>query len=472
MEMSCNQSERRACLKGVRPLVVAALVCLLVAAMPAWAAQVVDVRVGRHEGFSRVVLEFDSPVSYKVERLASAGADAELLISLDAAAQAETLHQQSGAIETVEIVPSGDRRSTLRMKLNGENLKLKEMLLSNPPRIVLDILEKTVVSSVPESARQPLAKQEVSAESESIEVGEASQPVSTQPPASLASDAALGDALREVKRKLALGEKKYSPTPNVELRKEDPKEKTDDAAKSLQSANPFLSNDDPPAPKPMVETAPARPAPPRAATARPQVTPPRPAVIPPPAGNAGQFSITNVTVGALGLLLLVGAGMVFVRGRNRAAIVDAETLELPPSEDGNPFSGLAASEEIEVETEEVPAGEAAHVEVGIPIPEADAGAEILALEPEGVAEAPTNGADMLAGFETRMAAMKARIEELGEAKQRLEHQVAAQTEELRVQRAAIARTQRAVRNLSRPGEDAPTEPALRDPSRPEGPRED
>ena len=39
-----------------------------------------------------------------------------------------------------------------------------------------------------------------------------------------------------------------------------------------------------------------------------------------------------------------------------------------------------------------------------------------------------------------------------------------QTEELRVQRAAIARTQRAVRNMTRPEDEGPTEPALRDPS--------
>ena len=45
---------------------------------------------------------------------------------------------------------------------------------------------------------------------------------------------------------------------------------------------------------------------------------------------------------------------------------------------------------------------------------------------------------------------------------------AAQTEELRVQRAAIARTQRAVRNLARPEDDEQeaTEPALREPNGP------
>lgn len=486
MEMSSNESEPRMGLQGVRPLlVVAAFACLLGATVPAWAAEVVDVRVGRHDGFARVVLEFDAPVSYKVERSAAMGADNELLITLDAAAQARTLHPKQGAVQRIEIVPGSDRRSTLRMKLNGEDLKLKEMILSKPPRIVLDILETAPVASTPKPAAQqaaervpvepPVAKQEVSDPSASIEVSKASQPVSTQPPASLSSDAALPDALREVKRKLALGEKKYSPTPEVKLRNEVPENTAPDAAKRLPSANPFLSSGEgePAAPKPMAETSPTRPAPPPAATARPQVTPHRPAVMPPPARDAGQFSFTNVTVLALGVLLLVGAGMVFVRGRNRASIVDAEFRDVPSSDDANPFGGLSASDEIEAETEEVPADEAAHVEVGIPIPEDDAGVEVLSLEAEGVVEAPTNGGgDMLAGFETRMAALKGRIDELGEAKQRLEHQIAAQTEELRVQRAAIARTQRAVRNLSRPGEDAPTEPALRDPSRPEGPRED
>ena len=67
--------------------------------------------------------------------------------------------------------------------------------------------------------------------------------------------------------------------------------------------------------------------------------------------------------------------------------------------------------------------------------------------------------------EQRMANLEARLDEVTEAKERLERQVDAQTEELRVQRAAIARTQRALRNLSRPEEEAPTEPTLRDPNR-------
>jgi hypothetical protein len=92
----------------------------------------------------------------------------------------------------------------------------------------------------------------------------------------------------------------------------------------------------------------------------------------------------------------------------------------------------------------------------------------------GVSEQAGDGADvtrMFTEFERRVASLESRLDEAVDARERLERQVAAQTEELRVQRAAIARTQRAVRNLSRPEEDtAPTEPALRDPTRPEGPR--
>ncbi|MEZ4215074.1 MAG: hypothetical protein R3E88_01220 [Myxococcota bacterium] len=71
---------------------------------------------------------------------------------------------------------------------------------------------------------------------------------------------------------------------------------------------------------------------------------------------------------------------------------------------------------------------------------------------------------LIRNLESRVSDLETRLEEAVDAKERLERQVAAQTEELRVQRAAIARTQRAVRNLSQPVEDTPTEPALREPT--------
>jgi hypothetical protein len=87
------------------------------------------------------------------------------------------------------------------------------------------------------------------------------------------------------------------------------------------------------------------------------------------------------------------------------------------------------------------------------------------------AQAPSMASDSDMGplvqeLERRMAQLESRLDEANEARERLERQVTAQSEELRVQRAAIARTQRALRGMTRIGEEQATEPALRDPSKP------
>ena len=99
------------------------------------------------------------------------------------------------------------------------------------------------------------------------------------------------------------------------------------------------------------------------------------------------------------------------------------------------------------------------------------GTSDLGVDPDAVSSMPpVQSADndalmrLVREMEARIGDVETRLEETVDAKERLERQVAAQTEELRVQRAAIARTQRAVRNMSQPVEEAPTEPALREPS--------
>ena len=84
----------------------------------------------------------------------------------------------------------------------------------------------------------------------------------------------------------------------------------------------------------------------------------------------------------------------------------------------------------------------------------------------GVAGAAGKGdiARLVQELERRVAQLETRLDESVDARERLERQVAAQSEELRVQRAAIARTQRALRSLNRGEEEQATEPALREPS--------
>ena len=86
------------------------------------------------------------------------------------------------------------------------------------------------------------------------------------------------------------------------------------------------------------------------------------------------------------------------------------------------------------------------------------------VSPTGGATADSDLSSMVQELMTRLGTLETRLEESNEARERLETQVASQSEELRVQRAAIARTQRALRSLSRTDEDQATEPALRNPT--------
>jgi hypothetical protein len=115
-------------------------------ALPASAAKIIDVRVGEHAGFTRVVFELDSPVGYKVERHAAKSGRNELVVSLDAGAEEETLSRSRGFIKSVEIKSDG-RRSTAHMRLVGSGLRLKEMILASPPRIVLDVLDEQAIKA-------------------------------------------------------------------------------------------------------------------------------------------------------------------------------------------------------------------------------------------------------------------------------------------------------------------------------------
>jgi hypothetical protein len=168
----------------------------------------------------------------------------------------------------------------------------------------------------------------------------------------------------------------------------------------------------------------------------------------------------------LGLAGLAAAGIVWRRiakrrTRERALAETEEAIEVFGD------AVLAGSEEEEedaapAEAPELP-GEAPEDRplqtwqpVAIPLAEP----AIAAAPFEGQPEAPFEPLDAEAGpLEERLARLEERIEELLEARARLERFAAAQNEELRVQRAAIARTQRMLREIARPG-DAVAEPGL------------
>ena len=150
----------------VHPLSLMAVVGLVaILAAPAWAGRVVDIRVGQHAGYSRIVFELDSQVGYKVERHSPKEGVNELVISLDAVAKRQTLTHKLQFIERIDVEPQGDR-SMVHVRLKGSDLRLKEMILAKPPRLVFDVLSEVPVAaakskpsatvpSTPPKARKP-----------------------------------------------------------------------------------------------------------------------------------------------------------------------------------------------------------------------------------------------------------------------------------------------------------------------------
>jgi hypothetical protein len=203
---------------------------------------------------------------------------------------------------------------------------------------------------------------------------------------------------------------------------------------------------------------------------------PPPAVVPQPIGAEGGFldglpEPLDQPLFLAGLALFLIFAIAFAVARRRSAAEDEEPAT--PFAAGEPFSideqpgvaepqqdapadlpvGLAgASQESSlfdqpVETVE-PSGK----------PEGEALAtdrEEVAVALPAVESAPP--ADPSQDLERRLVQLEERLEEMVDAKDRIGRQIAAQTEELRVQRAAIARTQRVLRDLTRPGDEA-TEP--------------
>jgi hypothetical protein len=185
-------------------------------------------------------------------------------------------------------------------------------------------------------------------------------------------------------------------------------------------------------------------------------------------GLPAPFNQPFVLVAVLGFLIAVV--LVFIIMRHRGATGAEEPIT--PFAAGEPFSvdeQTEAEAQPEGEEADLPAGEGeADGEPSLfdePVETAEPSEEPqddeAAMAPEEVPPEPATG-EPLPGpgpsqeLEERFAQLEQRLEEVVDGNDRLGRQVAAQTEELRVQRAAIARTQRVLRDLSR-GDEA-TEP--------------
>lgn len=514
---------------------------LLAGVSPTWAAEVVEVRVGRHPEFTRVVFELDRSAGYRIERSDPSSKESELIVSLEAGSIPRRIQSTKSFIEQVVVEPNGTR-SVARIRLARGGLRLKEMILASPPRIVLDVIDDKVALTATSST----PKASVPATKPTVAASKPSTPAASKPAAAPMTKLAQAPSpaptpIPAAKPVIAQATPSPSATPSpqpaalpsaapksrvlasTENAGTTPSPSTSPQANGAGIVEPKSGSEAPDMPDEWndggatagthdtAETDPAllaggpggaADAATAGADAAGEIPKSRPMMVKSSEGEGAEGGgFMTWTLAGLGLAAAAFAGLVVARRRRAAAgdegdqeagespFDDEEEEEQPATSDStNPFAELtggsaslasgmtksAASapratdkqekkpsesllfddaEEKTMENMEVISRAQVNESLGGAMPMMGAGSDELT--------------QMFREMQRRVAALEGRIDELVDARDRLERQVAAQTEELRVQRAAIARTQRAVRNLARPEEgtdDEPTEPALREPN--------
>ena len=400
--------------------VLAAAGLTLAVAAAAGAANLREVRIGNHPGKTRVVLETNGAAAYRV--VSRSGS--EIVIRLDADAVPEAKAGNGNPLLWVRVEPRIGG-TDVRLELSSA-VGLEEMVLTDPDRVVLDLIPGAAAAA---TTTEPA------------------------PPPSVAEPEPAPAVVAEA-----------TPTAPAEPAVAEPAQEHPEAGGPLAAAgsqSPPLKDDAAPGSDghPVAEPEPPKhrlpPAPAPRAKSR--------------SGSPLAILGNPIVLAAIGLVIVL-LGVWAVRRRSSATEEDfADDDTAAPSTDAAPESltsfasadapsGSGAVAEASPE----PAGSLFDVDeaevVAAPEPESPASAAPAAVAPLDTSELGDDMAAIVQEIERRMAHLETRLEEVVDAKERLERQVAAQTEELRVQRAAIARTQRVLRGIARP-EDEATEPA-------------
>ena len=445
-----SRIQRMARAAGLALVVLGLLPCF------AFAVHVVDVRVGQHKGYTRLVFELDEPTGYRIARVGKNPGSSEFNISLDAITQPSRFSFRDGWIEKLDVQAVDDQVAA-SVALRKPGLRLREMTLDKPFRVVIDVL----APPAPPVAKKPESKKEGAVVSATKSTAAPRRVPAAKAPTAKSTPVAKAPVVKVAAPVLSRTKPPAAPTKKVA------------AAEASSSARPeTLADPTPPGPA-VKSRPPVAPLPTKSKTL------PSPKAPEPAEEEGSGWFYAYLALGSL-LVVLAGVAAVASRGRKASEFDESAFDDLVPEPEASPFSVLAVESsteekeaEISPEEEDVEIAEA--VEQAVPL-SGDVSDAVVELEPpvdtvagalpvlEGVpVEDPGEAgfqvesslvtdevARVLKEIESRLSALEGRLDEFAEWKSRVEKQIGAQTEELRVQRAAIARTQRAVRQMSRP----------------------
>ncbi|MBW2290222.1 MAG: hypothetical protein JRG90_20700, partial [Deltaproteobacteria bacterium] len=113
---------------GVR-LFLGCFALALLFALPAWSANLVQVRVGNHPTYTRVVFEFDAPSGYRIERRAAGEPDNTIRVTLDATSRTRNIVSKSKGVESIDV-DAGSGRSVAHIRTRHAGIPIREMILT------------------------------------------------------------------------------------------------------------------------------------------------------------------------------------------------------------------------------------------------------------------------------------------------------------------------------------------------------
>jgi hypothetical protein len=352
---------------------------------------------------------------------------------------------EKGLVRSVQISPSGER-SEVRIRLRTADVRVKDSTLQSPARIVIDVRKAGAATA--KAAPKPKATQKTVAPAPTVTKAPAPAPAPKpveKPVEKVPVVAKPAPAPAPVAEKAA----------DVELNKEpaatEPTQ--EEIAKKLEEAAaakaPPVSRPNPSHPVNRVNKKAA----------------PAPAAAP-----ANAFDIRLVGGGILMLLVGIG-GFIWKRRRSVSSEagdeVDAIEGDWFAADSAGSNAADAAQEESSppsAEVEDLPASRAGTSEAPLfgsdtpaSPPTLDRVAPVTSLD--SVADVPPSGggsgisAAQFQELQGQINKIEGRLSDFEAARERLEQQGVNQTEELRVQRAAIARTQRVLRSITRTEDD-------------------